>query len=351
MTYIKVDINKLRNYSSEFSSIKTRVSSIKRIFSSISSALDWDVKSSSNIQRSADNITGNLDTEISSLNNMIDFVSLACNKYEILNGYIIGILDKTSNRTNATINPSSSPTNVDLETYCLKVSDAEYARLCSKTYELFDKSNPTAKDFIDIIQKDDYFTDNDPLKLITEEQITVLTGFSGFQAVVIEDGKNAIVVFVGTNGDIGDYVADAQLALGIWSFQELQAISLVGQLSKKYDNIVVSGHSLGGYLATAATLFNDTVSKCVTFDPPGRSDPPGRGNVDVLLHNVLNGDRVSVITTYEAKGSLISSVGQGVGTIYKVDVKESGGAIDHNHSIDNLCDALGGKSAMESSWD
>ncbi len=84
MPYIKVDINQMRSYSSDLDSIKNKVSSIKRCFSSVSSALDWDVKASSNIRSRTNNITDNLDTEISSLSKMSNFVSNTLAKYRDL---------------------------------------------------------------------------------------------------------------------------------------------------------------------------------------------------------------------------------------------------------------------------
>ncbi len=241
---------------------------------------------------------------------------------------------------------------VDIGNYVSKVSDVEFARLCSRTNKLFDKKNPAAKDFINLIKEDSYFSDHDPLKNISEEQVTVISEGSGFGAVIIEDGNNAIVIFSGTNvesRDIGDFATDGSVLFGTWNFQGKQAIDLVNDLSKKYDNIVVSGHSLGGYLATAATLKNDSVSKCVTFDPPGR--------YDAVIQETFHSDRTSVITSYEARGSLISSVGYDVGEVHRIAVKESGGfevagiTIDKNHSIENLCDAMGGADAMHDRWD
>ncbi len=112
MPYIKVDINKLRNYSSELGSIKNRVSSIKRSFSSISSALDWDVKSSSNIRSRTNNITSNLDTEISSLNKMSNFVSNTATKYRDLDESKIKVKD-TPTSSDATVNATTRANTIE----------------------------------------------------------------------------------------------------------------------------------------------------------------------------------------------------------------------------------------------
>lgn len=241
-------------------------------------------------------------------------------------------------------------TSVDVEKYSNVASHAEYARLCSKVNKLFDGEKPTVDALLLDIQTDEYFSNNDPIKHISAEQVTLINSLTGFDAVIIEDEDSAMVIFSGTNlkaKDVGDIAADTDLLLapfGTQNVQERQAISLVNNLSKKYDNIVVTGHSLGGYLATAATLKNDSVSKCITFDPPGR--------YDTLLQETFNSDRTSVITSYEAQGSNISSVGYDFENVQRIPVKEDGKFTDiaYNHSIDNLCDALGGKKAMMESW-
>ena len=81
MPYIKVNINKLRNYSTELSSIKSKVSRIKSDFSSLSSALDWDVKSASNIRNRTNNIVGDLGSEATSLSKMSSFLSSTSSTY------------------------------------------------------------------------------------------------------------------------------------------------------------------------------------------------------------------------------------------------------------------------------
>jgi len=81
LPYIKVNINKLRNYSTELSSIKSKVSRIKSDFSSLSSALDWDVKSASNIRNRTNNIVGDLGSEVTSLTKMSGFLNSTSSTY------------------------------------------------------------------------------------------------------------------------------------------------------------------------------------------------------------------------------------------------------------------------------
>ena len=268
-------------------------------------------------------------------------------------GVVTSSIASTNNTMTSAIY-SENYTFVDVQNYTNVASHAEYAKLCSIVNKMFDKEYPTKDDFITAIQSGpyaSYFSNNDPIKHITKDQIKVIDYGSGFGAVVIEDGESAMVIFAGTNMGAEnvwdkrvDLCTDVSILLGTWNYQGQQAIDLVDSLSKKYNNIVVTGHSLGGYLATAATLKNDTVSKCITFDPPGR--------YDVILQETFNSDRTSVITSYEAQGSNISSVGYDVGDVQRIPVKEDGKFTDisYNHSIDNLCDALGGKKTMMESW-
>ncbi len=86
MPYIRVDTNKLKNYSSEIASLESRVRNIKQEFSSTANALDWEIKSASNIRSKTDKITRELGTEVSSLNKMENFLSNTARKYAELDG-------------------------------------------------------------------------------------------------------------------------------------------------------------------------------------------------------------------------------------------------------------------------
>jgi len=201
------------------------------------------------------------------------------------------------------------------------------------TYEaLKNKKAGPGQAFVDMIQNSNYITDDSSLKNIAANQIRVIDKPSGLQCFVITEGDKAVVVFAGTNGDVGDYIADARLTAGGAPLQTQQARSLINQLEKQYGEIVVTGHSLGGHLATDVALRNSKVTKCVAFDPPGR--------YDALIQNSLNRDNVSKLTTYEANGSLISAVGLETGNVERLTVKETGNVVTHNHSIKEIRNAL-----------
>lgn len=236
--------------------------------------------------------------------------------------------------------PDVPPVLDDFDAYNDTAVDAEYARLSGWWEHVCDKKDPVGE-FMKELQN---LPENDPMRYITRDQVRYLNSFDGFSAIVIDDGNgSAMVIFAGTNPDqFLDLVADGALTVGVLSTQELQAKLLIHELAKEYDDITVTGHSLGGYLATSAALSEDKVSRCIAFEPPGR--------YDVANQALFNGKNCDKITTYEAKGSVISSVGVGVGNVIDVDVAPSGSWISKNHSIENLGDALGGDAAIANSW-
>ena len=325
------------------------VNDMTQLFSSVTSELrlinsNW----SSNL---SNNFAGKITSTKKTFSELLDTISegsaiakTSARSFESIDSALSNafsdIVTTATNAFNNIIENIKEP-GLDVENCCKKVSDAEYARLCKLAYDAIKKDDPTEA-FWKLLQNDDYLPDNDPIKNIKLGQIDVYDSCTGFSAFVINDGDTAIVIFVGTNGDIGDFVSDAELPLGVVNPQSIQANKLIDKIAEEHDNIVVTGHSLGGFLATSATLHNENVSECVAFEAPGRRDK--------WYHELFHGDRVDKVTTYNAKGSLISEVGSPIGDVTDVEVKESGGAIAHNHSIKNLCDALNKDDAIKKSW-
>lgn len=94
---------------------------------------------------------------------------------------------------------------------------------------------------------------------------------TGFQAAVYadEDGR-VVVAFAGTDTtSIEDWINNAQQGGGLDSAQYNQAIALAEKVTTAFgqQNVVFTGHSLGGGLATAASLA--TGSTAVTFNSAG----------------------------------------------------------------------------------
>lgn len=81
MPYIKVKLNKINGYASTLNDINARVKQIKLDFSSTGSNIDWDVRSSSNINRQLSSINSELNIENYSLSKMTSFLNDARQKY------------------------------------------------------------------------------------------------------------------------------------------------------------------------------------------------------------------------------------------------------------------------------
>ena len=231
---------------------------------------------------------------------------------------------------------------VELRDYLDKVTDAEYAKLNQIWTDVCNSDDPLNE----FLKRLNDLPVNDPLRKIGADQIKINKSISGLSAISITDNDgNALVFFAGTNGfgDLGDIANDAMIALGKMSPQEIEALNIINELSKSHPNITVSGYSLGGYLATAAALRCPAVTKCVTFDPPGRYDS--------IFQKYFNSEAWSKIKTYEAQGGTISSVGLASGDMTKLNVKDNWiGPIFHNHKIENIYDALGGDSELFNCW-
>ena len=174
----------------------------------------------------------------------------------------------------------------------------------------------------------------------------------GMDAFVIEvDSDHAIVVFAGTNtsNDLSDVGADIGLflnsgplginPLNLGINKQIDAANdLISNLEKKYKNIDVTGYSLGGHLATDVTLKHDSISSCVTIDPPGRGDASYRKYFDDVFK-----ERSKKITNYCNEGSWVSWDGEQVGKTINVHVKDNYDAVFKNHDIDHMInDFFGG---------
>jgi uncharacterized protein YukE len=98
-----------------------------------------------------------------------------------------------------------------------------------------------------------------------------LTGPGGFQANVYRDDDGRYVLaFAGTDPtSIRDWGANAQQGMGALSSQHLQAVRLAQHLAGAVgsENVVLTGHSLGGGLASTASVATDVPA--VTFNAAG----------------------------------------------------------------------------------
>ena len=116
------------------------------------------------------------------------------------------------------------------------------------------------------------------LEPLSDAELTVLgidpdslEGSGGFQAGVYrDDDGGCVLAFAGTDpSSLEDWGANLQQGVGALSAQHGQAIGLAEQLSRAVgaDNVVLTGHSLGGGLASTASVATDLPA--VTFNAAG----------------------------------------------------------------------------------
>lgn len=159
-----------------------------------------------------------------------------------------------------------------------------------------------------------------------------IRNISGLDYCVFEvDERHAIVAFGGTKGDeLSDIKADAQILLGIAVNQASIAREIINALP--YDKVIVTGHSLGGYVAVDTALFCSKVVECVVFDAPGRGGSVGE--------NTYMENWNSKVVNYVESGDEIHSIGQHPGEVIEVAVGSN--AIENmfgQHDIRNFIDA------------
>lgn len=141
-----------------------------------------------------------------------------------------------------------------------------------------------------------------------------LTGDSGFQAAIYTDGDGrTVVAFAGTDpSSVKDWLNNAQQAFGFDSAQYNQAIALGEKAVDAFgaDNVVFTGHSLGGGLASAASLA--TGNPAVTFNAAG----VGSETLDQLhMTQQQAADTASdgLIRRYNVENDILTGAQQGSG--------------------------------------
>lgn len=96
---------------------------------------------------------------------------------------------------------------------------------------------------------------------------------TGFRAAIYTDGKGRhVLAFAGTNPtEFSDWVSNFRQGLGFEDEQYVQARRLAEAAEVAFgDDLVITGHSLGGGLASVAALATD--SAAVTFNAAGLHD-------------------------------------------------------------------------------
>jgi hypothetical protein len=129
---------------------------------------------------------------------------------------------------------------------------------------------------------------------------------SGFRAAIYQDGKgDYVLAFKGTS-NLTDWKNNAQQALGLNSAQYDEAVALATKAKAAFgNNLVLTGHSLGGGLASTASVITDTPA--VTFNAAGVNDATlqrlaPEGNVSAMKQEADNG----LVRRYAVQGDVLT---------------------------------------------
>lgn len=150
---------------------------------------------------------------------------------------------------------------------------------------------------------------------------------TGFQSAVYTDGNGRYVLaFAGTDPtSIPDWIANGGQGLGFETAQYNAAKELAKEVAVAYgDNVAITGHSLGGGLASVAALAAD--KPAVTFNAAGLSDETLRS-----LHYTPNGAREyaaeGLVRRYNVENDILTGAQQGVSPLPD--------AVGHELRLDN----------------
>lgn len=165
-----------------------------------------------------------------------------------------------------------------------------------------------------------------------------LTGPGGFAANVYRDAQgHYVLAFQGTDPtSLDDWGANVQQGVGLLSTQHAQAIGLAQAVAASVgsDNLVLTGHSLGGGLASTASVA--TGVPAVTFNAAGVH--PNTVQFATDLGHGDGGLTTGQIRNYHVRGEVLTTLQNPVGSF-----------LDHvpHAGPDRVPDALGTQIALD----
>jgi len=129
---------------------------------------------------------------------------------------------------------------------------------------------------------------------------------TSFRAAIYQDGKGDYVLAFKGSATAKDFKADATQALGLNTAQYDQAVALATKAKAAFGNsLVLTGHSLGGGLASTASVITNTPA--VTFNAAGVNDATlqriaPEGNVGAMKQAANDG----LVRRYTVQGDVLT---------------------------------------------
>lgn len=133
---------------------------------------------------------------------------------------------------------------------------------------------------------------------------------TGFRAALYENDQGGVTLAFAGSNDLPDWLNNLEQGIGLDAAQYGQAVSLAHDAKLAFgDNLVITGHSLGGGLASAAAL--STGSAAVTFNAAGLNDATMR-RLGLGPQQARNVAEAGQVRRYAVDGEILTSMQENV---------------------------------------